>query len=115
MEILESFERKYEIKLPQLYKAWFYKGGPQSESFIGTDADESYLPQLRGWATELLNDCHVNFELPSNAFVFAMHQGYEFMYFLCDGNDDPEVWYYFEGESEPYIKWKSLSDLLQNT
>ena len=71
--------------------------------------DVPRLMELRGWAEELLVESDSKFSLPPECFVFAMHQGYQFMYFLCDGNEDPEVLYYLEGEKEPYLKWQSFS------
>jgi hypothetical protein len=50
--------------------------------------------------------------LPKNAFVFLMHQGYHFMYFIADGqSDDPPVYYYLEGELRMVRKFDRFSDL----
>jgi hypothetical protein len=32
-------------------------------------------------------------------FVFAVHQGYTFLFFRCGGSDDPPVFLYEEGET----------------
>ncbi|AJQ96213.1 SMI1/KNR4 family protein [Gynuella sunshinyii] len=115
MEILEKLEKKYQIMLPKTYKRWFIEGGQKNDSFIGTDIDEPYLNELNDWAKELLEDSGSEYILPENAFVFAMHQGYQFMYFICDGHDDPEVWYYIEDEPMPVVKWKSFSDFIHES
>ena len=67
------------------------------------------------------------FELPDDAFIFLMHQGYQFMYFhTADRNEDPPVYYYLEwaayfyhlrrGEKEdtgnPYRLAERLSEFL---
>jgi hypothetical protein len=115
MDVLEELEHKYDITLPSKYKEWYQSGGQKSESLIGTDVDVPRLYELQEWAKELLEEDQSNFLLPKNSFVFAMHQGYQFMYFICNESSDPEVWYYFEGDKEPKVKWKSFSDFIRNT
>lgn len=112
LKTLKLLEQKYAIELPTSYTEWFMRGGPHSRNFIGSDMDLPYLPELNEWAIELLEESGCNYKLPNNSFVFAMHQGYQFMYFICDGNNDPEVWYYLEGDMEPYVEWKSFSDFI---
>jgi hypothetical protein len=34
-------------------------------------------------------------------FVFLSHQGHEFLFFDCDGTEDPAVWSYREGDADP--------------
>ncbi len=38
--------------------------------------------------------------MPEDAFVFFMHQGYQFMFFRLSEGDDPPVYYYGEGEGQ---------------
>jgi hypothetical protein len=52
--------------------------------------------------------------LPSNAFVFYGHQGYEFGFFLLGQGDDPPVYQYVEGEETPNLVWGSFSDYLSD-
>ena len=70
------------------------------------------LPELRSGAEELLAECGHPFELPKNAFVFAMHQGYQFMYFLVGESDDPEVMYYFEYKPAAVLHSPKFTDLI---
>jgi hypothetical protein len=60
----------------------------------------------------LLKEDGAPFSLPMEAFVFFMHQGYQFMFFLADGAEDPEVWYYHEGDGVPALRYPSFSSLL---
>jgi hypothetical protein len=113
--MLESIEKSQNIELPRTYKEWFHGGGPKAKEFAGTDMDFPNLAKLRKWTEELFIESRVEFNLPENAFVFAMHQGYQLMYFLCDGTSDPEVWYSHEGDDEPKVKWASLSGFLSDT
>lgn len=112
MSVLDQLENKHGFTLPRSYRRWFENGGPNHPDFIGTDMDEGLIGDLNQWAEELLAESESNFKLPDNAFVFAMHQGYIFMYFICNGIADPEVWYYHEGDPEPRVKWSSFSDFL---
>lgn len=45
---------------------------------------------------ELVSEDANNLHFGENTFVFAMHQGYSFMFFCLDESDDPAVWYYLE-------------------
>ena len=65
--------------------------------FLGTDI---FYPSVLGMncdAEELLRDCESGLVLPDEAFVFAMHQGYEFLFFRIDQGDDPLVYRFREG------------------
>ncbi|WP_444911673.1 SMI1/KNR4 family protein [Microbulbifer sp. PAAF003] len=115
MNTLKNLEKKYSIALPRKYNEWYNQGGHKVKSLVGTDVDFPRLAELQEWARELLEEDNSNFKLPENSFVFLMHQGYQFMYFVCDGNENPEVWYYNEGDMEPAVKWKSFSEYVQST
>jgi hypothetical protein len=39
-----------------------------------------------------------------------MHQGYQFLFFKCDGSDDPPVYYYLEGDSSPTKKFDRFTE-----
>jgi len=41
--------------------------------------------------------------LPSDAFIFSMHQGYEFWYFRISEGDNPPVYGFHEGEADPQL------------
>ena len=48
----------------------------------------------------MLTECGSTFTLPPTSFVF-MNQGHEFLYFDCDGSEDPAIWRYVGGDDEP--------------
>jgi SMI1-KNR4 cell-wall len=96
-EILK-LESYFKIRLPQSYLMFLHTFGRSAGKFmLGTDAFYKDLFKLRTDANELLveNDQP---ELPHDSFVFWMHQGYQFAFFLLDGNQDPPVYFYLEGE-----------------
>jgi hypothetical protein len=72
------------------------------------------LFDLRQDAEELLEEDEGDevIRLPEDAFVFAMHQGYEFTYFRLSEGDDPPVYQFMEGKGPPVKSWPSFSDYL---
>lgn len=98
--------------LPASYAAFLLAAGHGAGRFLaGTEAFYRSLPALQSQAAELLAENGLA-ELPEGAFVFYMHQGYEFGYFLLNGNDDPPVFQYVEGSSEPEVAWPSFTAYL---
>ena len=61
---------------------------------------------LRKSAYSLLEENGLDVSLlPKNAYVFFMHQGYQFLYFITEnGVDDPFVYYFTEGGEKKIIK-----------
>ena len=101
-------------RLPPVYEVFLRKLGCGAGRFFeGTDI---FYPQIltnRQGADALLQEDECEFQLSKSDFVFAIHQGYQFMYFdLSAVGDDPQVYSYMEGDGLPKIKWKHFSDLL---
>lgn len=75
-----------------------------------------FYPELNGLrkiATELLVEAQNDFALPLDAFVFFMHQGYQFMYFRTEVEEcDPPVYNYIEGDTAPKRSYESFTDFL---
>lgn len=74
-----------------------------------------FYPEIifnRSVAEELLEADVADFRLSESDFVFAHHQGYQFMYFSTGGSDDPPVYYYMEGTRSPQKKYDSFSEFL---
>lgn len=99
--------------LPASYKAYLLVAGREPPSaWVGSDCTLRHLPGLREGAEELLRE-NGQPALPARAFVFLMHQGYQFFYFDADGeNDDPPVFYYFEGERAVVRRFERFSELV---
>lgn len=106
-------EREANVALPAAYKAYLLVAGQNPPSaWVGSDCTINYLPKLAAWAEGLLAECNQP-ALPEQAFVFLMHQGYQFFYFISDGSsDDPPVFYYHEGEPETVKRFERFSDLV---
>lgn len=113
-EEIASLERKFGIKLPELYRDWLRTMGRSAGHYLqGSDAFYPALLELRDWATELLAENGNPFSLADDAFVFLMHQGYQFLYFRTGSqNPDPPVMYYFEGKPQSQA-WPNISGYFQ--
>lgn len=99
--------------LPELYRQFLLTLGKQSGLlFQGTDAQYKYLMGMKEAAVELLQENGNPFALPADAYVFRMHQGYTFFYFLtADKHENPPIYRYLEMEDQtPFKKWYSLAD-----
>jgi len=102
--------------LPIVYEQYLLKIGRGAGKFMqGTDIFYPGIQGLKEEAIELLEENEEEFKLPVNAFVFSMHQGYEFLYFLLSGGDDPEIYQYVEGEGAPKKAWDSFTDFLSQS
>ena len=115
---LVDLEARLNLRLPDTYKQFLLTMGHQAGAlFRGTDIFYRHLAGLRGMAEELLREDETSFELPDDAFVFAVHQGYQFMYFhtLSGTDDDPAIYHYEEGEGMPKKRWSSFSEFVLNS
>lgn len=82
--------------------------------FQGTDIFLGSIKELTKEAKGLLEENQESFNLPEDAFVFSMHQGYEFNYFRFSEGNNPPVYQYIEGEGEPKLAWDSFSSFLSD-
>lgn len=93
---IRQLETDLGIRLPVRYceflKLMGYSAG---RFFLGTDIFFQHLRSLQGGASRLLRDDGQQ-PLPEQAFVFGMHQGYQFVFFLLNQGDDPPVSGYLE-------------------
>ena len=111
----ESGQLEAEIgtTLPQAYKAFLSLCGKGAGKFlVGTDWTYPKLLEVKPAAIELLRSSRVAASLPPTSFVFAMHQGYQFLYFDCDVGHDPPVYLFLEGEDSPRQVFGSFTQWL---
>ncbi len=111
---IDALQEKFAITLPQLYVEWLTIMGHGAGQFLkGSDAFFPALLELREGAEELLAEAGGKFTLPQDAFVFLMHQGYQFLYFRTNHFDpDPPVTHFIEGKV-PSQAWDHISDYFQ--
>ena len=100
--------------LPSEYKNFLSAMGKRAGNFmLGSSAFYDELGDLKEAAIELLDDNNLKVALPKDAFVFWMHQGYQFAFFTQSNDKDPEVYYYGEGEGLSDFKvLKSFTEFL---
>ncbi|WP_169730630.1 SMI1/KNR4 family protein [Calidithermus terrae] len=114
-EEVNELEEFFGIQLPEAYRYFLERLGKSAGTFlIGTDFLFATLKQLRSEAEDLLETDNAPFRLSSRHFVFAVHQGYQFLFFDALAGDDPPVLHYLEGESEPKEVFPCFSRWLSN-
>lgn len=113
-EEIAQIQKESGLVLPTQYKEFLSAiGRGAGQYFRGTDMFGSVIPELNQMAVDLLVENKEPFSLPRTAFVFSMHQGYQFDYFdTAEGNEDPPVYQYVEGGGVPVRTWKSLGEFL---
>jgi hypothetical protein len=114
-EEIHDLQVRTGVVLPKAYRGFLEVMGRGAGAFFqGTDIYYQSLPISRDEVQEMMDEDEgaSGFKLPDNAFVFASHQGYSFLFLVAEeGVDDPPVWVYEEGEGEPrevadsFTKW----------
>ena len=107
-----DLEKHLGIYLPEAYKEFLLWMGKDPNIFLrGSEVEYEHLVKIQGWANEILQERGFQ-NLPDNAFVFYIHQGYQFCYFLLDSNEDPKVYFFDESITKgveslevPYSQW----------
>jgi len=112
MEYLLRLEKENNISLPEAYKV-FYRNCKSHipEKLVGTDLLNN-VPDLYIAAIDLLEENGVDNFLKEDDLVFMMHQGYMFWYFNANGDTDPIVYGYREGNLMP-DKLEKFSDFIK--
>ncbi|TMV50639.1 SMI1/KNR4 family protein [Paenibacillus mesophilus] len=116
---VEQCEQAIGFHLPHQYREFLLSVGHKAGLlFQGTDVlfqNVEGLLELRKAADDLLNENEEDFNLPSDAFVYSMHQGYEFNYFIVSEGNNPPVYQYVEGDGPPVLVWDSFSTFLKKS
>ena len=116
---VEQSEQSIGFALPIQYREFLLAIGHDAGLlFRGTDIlfrNVEDLLELRNEAEDLLEENKETFNLPADAFVFSMHQGYEFNFFVLSEGNDPPVYQYVEGDGPPVLVWDSFSTFLRQS
>lgn len=96
-----QLEQELGVWLPKAYQEFLLLMGYGRGKFLrGSDCFFRDLPFLKDWAIELLEENNFPASLPEDAFVFLMHQGYQFSFFRVSEGEDPPTYSYCEGTNE---------------
>ncbi len=111
---VSAIEAAVKLVLPGSYRFFLERCGKCAGEFlVGTDWEYDVLVELQEDALNLLDEAPPDLFLPEDAFVFAMHQGYQFLFLRCGEGDDPPVLYYldenqaFEEVAPSFSRWFS--------
>lgn len=113
-EEIRELEVFLDINLPLSYKA-FLKVMGHGAGRLMRDSDVFFdvLKKLTKEASEILL-YEGTLSLPDKAFVFGMRNGEQFLFFTCDGEEDPEIFYFMDSSSyfeKSYSTfWEFLND-----
>ena len=93
---VRDLEQQLRVELPPAYKAFLAVAGNGWEPLEGSHyAIEDDLADLQRSGQRIMK--HDGAKLPDDAFVFRVHQGYAFNFFLAQDGEDPPVYEYVEG------------------
>ena len=111
---IDKVEASQNVSLPPVYRDFLkLMGRGAGRFFRGSDLYYPDVLTLGEQAKHLLKEDGQPFELPDDAFVFLVHQGYQFFYFRTgSGDEDPVVYGYMEGEGKAIKRWIKFSDFL---
>jgi len=106
-EEIAELEMTYDVRFPQDYREFLtYVGRGADSLWVGSDYTWSWFPIMQEAGVERFAD--VGLEWPKGAFVFLMHQGYQFFYLTVDG-----VYYYYEGRNAPEKEHNSFAEFFE--
>ena len=116
-EEISELEAVEAVNLPLVYKEFLAVAG-SAKNRILVDNGFILYPGSVGCKARLLKEAEEEGELlgfPENSFLFKTFQEEEFWFFICNGDDDPEVMYIAWNEDEVESCGVRLSDFLGNT
>jgi hypothetical protein len=112
-EEIGQLEKELGVALPAFYRLFLARMRRSACAFLsGTDFLFADLGGLRRQAEQLLRESKAGFRLSDTDFVFAVHQGYQFLFFDTKESDDPAVWRYEEGDAASQKVFRHFSQWL---
>ena len=102
---VHTLEDQLGQTLPAAYREFLLLMGRRTGGLLGgTSWLYDDLEVIQEDAVELLRRDRFPVILPPDAFVFLMHQRYQFDFFRLTEGDDPPVYYYLESDDEIALK-----------
>lgn len=104
-EDIHTLENQLGQTLPDAYREFLLLMGRRTGGLLGgTNWLYEDLEIMQEDAVELMRHDKFPVILPPDAFVFLMHQRYQFGFFRLTEGDDPPVYYYLESDDEIALK-----------
>lgn len=101
---VSTLEQRLGFSFPQAYTEFLLWMGHGAGGFLqGESVFYQDLP-LNEDAHRLLSEDGITISLPEDAFVFYMHQGYQFMFLRPTEGPNPPVYYYGEEQMEYFTQ-----------
>jgi hypothetical protein len=93
---IRELEQQLGVEFPPAYRAFVALAGNGCEPLEGSHyAVEDDLASLQRSAGRIMK--HDGLDLLTDAFVFLVHQGHAFNFFLLNDGEDPAVYEYVQG------------------
>ena len=106
---IDKLAQRHLVRFPADYTTFLLKAGNGATGlWAGSDYTLNRLDGIQVGARELL--AAIGLELPRDAFVFFMHQGYQFFYFCENG-----VYFYLEGASQVERRHSTFQEFFEAT
>ena len=111
---INQLEQQFNVQLPAAYHYFLKVMGRGAGTFLeGTDWRYPQLVRMQKEAERLVGQSTTSYRLPQDVFVFAMNQGYSFLFFEA-GQDDPPVFRFTEYDKEPMKVVPTFGEWLAN-
>lgn len=110
---IAQVERILNVKLPAAYREFLLRMGRGAGDFYcGSDLHWPKVLGLTEAGRELVSEDEADIQLPADAIVIVMHQGYQFLFIRATEGDDPPVYHYMEYSGEFHKMSNALSKFL---
>lgn len=112
-EEVAAIERERGLRLPRSYREFLETCGKKADRFCVSE--QIFYPDLLKfpqWTLDILLEDGCAWRPAPSHFIFWMHDGIEFAYFDCASVDEPPIYQWWEGRSEPTVAWQTFGDFL---
>ncbi len=111
---ITKIEKEIGKNFPLEFKTYLNHFGRQCSDLFscGQDIEVKNLVAYQFWAKELLKSDNAEDFLGTNTIVFEFHQGYSFMFFAQEDNENMKIGLYVEGDMRPKVVYGSFNELL---
>lgn len=112
---IKNLETSLGLTLPIIYKDFLRILGKKAGSLC-TDVSFFFheVATLKEELQEMIDEEELEFTIPELAVVFSGYQGFQYHYFLSDGNENPEIYRIMDDGSPPKKVSNSFTEYLMS-